>query len=314
MAWTRTNTHGSTLFFGASKVDDIFENTKEGEIRLSVEIIELKAYKNKNLPVTALNKDKAVHSYGSCIDTISFELDILGEPAHFCVNITESQVKLTDIVPLARKVSTKITELVIERVRRSGQNIPCHQGCSACCNFLVPLSIPEALCLREDVFAMPEFLRGLIEQSCFSATQRLLKRKPPKSFITQFTSRKLIRPVELKVLANWYDNFKQPCSLLHEGRCIIYEQRPLSCREYFIKGSAGACKGKGDPAEVIKMPVLITEALGRLTSELEGTRVEAVIMPLVFVWYEENWARDERTWPAAVMVQRFIDIIKTMLN
>lgn len=283
---------------------------------MSAEVIELKAYKNKNLPITALNKHKELHSYGSCIDTISFELDILGEQAHFCVNITESQVGLTDIVPLARRVSAKITELVIERVQRSGQDIPCRQGCSACCNFLVPLSVPEALCLRDDILAMPEFLRGLIEQSCFSATQRILKRKPPKPFVTQFTSRNLVHPVELKVLANWYSNFKQSCSFLYEDRCIIYEQRPLACREYFIKGSAGACKDEGNPAEVVKMPALITEALGQLTNELEGTSVsvEAIIMPLVFVWYEENQARNERTWPAAIMVQRFIDIIKAMLN
>ena len=141
---------------------------------MSAEVIELKAYHNKNLPITASDKHKAVHTYGSCIGTISFKLDILGERVPFCVNVTESQVKLADIVPLARGVSTKITKIVVERTRRSGQSIPCHQGCSACCNFLVPLSVPEALCLRDDVLAMPEFLRGLIEQSCFSATKRIL--------------------------------------------------------------------------------------------------------------------------------------------
>ena len=135
------------FFLVYQKLVIFLKTHKEGEIRLSAEVIELKAYKNKNLPITALNKHKEVHSYDSCIDTISFELDILGEPAHFRINITESQVRLTDIVPLARKVSTKITKIVVERERRSGQNIPCRQGCSACCNFLVPLSVPEALCL-----------------------------------------------------------------------------------------------------------------------------------------------------------------------
>jgi len=281
---------------------------------LSAEVIELKACQNKDLPVAVSDKHKAEHSCGSHIGTISFKLDILDEVAHFCVNITESQVKLADIVPLARRVSAKITKIVVERTWRSGQTIPCRQGCSACCNFLVPLSVPEALCLRDDILAMPEFLRGRIEQSCFSATQRILKRKPPKSFVDQFKSGKHINPVELKVLANWYSSFKQTCPFPYEDRCIIYEQRPLPCREYFIKGSAVACKGKGDAAEVIKMPALITEALGQLASELEGTSAEAVIMPLVFVWYEENWARDEQTWPAEIMFRRFVSIVKTMLS
>ena len=63
-------------------------------------------------------------------------------------------------------------------------------------------------------------------------------------------------------------------------------------------------------AKKIEMPVRISEVLGRLASELEGTGTEALIMPLALLWAEENPERDERTWPAEIMVKRFVEIIK----
>jgi hypothetical protein len=33
---------------------------------------------------------------------------------------------------------------------------------------------------------------------------------------------------------------------------------------------------------------------------------------LALVWCEENRRRDERTWPFAMMVKRFLEIIKEM--
>ncbi len=58
------------------------------------------------------------------------------------------------------------------------------------------------------------------------------------------------------------------------------------------------------------MPVRMVDVLGRLAAELEVSDVEAVIMPAELAWAEENIERDEQTFPADVMVERFIEIIK----
>ena len=88
---------------------------------------------------------------GSCVETISFELDIFGQPASFDIRIAQKQVRLSDIIPLARMLSKKLTLVVLDRLRRNGEVVPCCKGCSACCNYLVPLSVPEAFRLREEV-------------------------------------------------------------------------------------------------------------------------------------------------------------------
>ena len=77
-------------------------------------------------------------------EIVSFALDVAGKMAHFRIYVATKQATLADIVPLARRLSTKLAILFLERLRGNGQSIPCCKGCSACCSYLIPLSIPEA--------------------------------------------------------------------------------------------------------------------------------------------------------------------------
>jgi hypothetical protein len=60
------------------------------------------------------------------------------------------------------------------------------------------------------------------------------------------------------------------------------------------------------------LPVQLPNVLGQLASELEGTGVEAIILPLVPVWCHDNPERAGRSWPAEMMVKRFVEIVETM--
>ncbi len=88
----------------------------------------------------------------------------------------------------------------------------------------------------------------------------------------------------------------------------------MACRELFVKGSADACGGEQSIAEVVQMPVKMPNALAQLASDFEGTAAEAVILPLTMAWYEQNKQRADRTWPAAMMVERFLEIVKEMAS
>jgi len=123
-----------------------------------------------------------------------------------------------------------------------------------------------------------------------------------------------VSPADLNLVSSWYRSLKLACPFLYKGVCTIYEQRPLACREHFVRGSARLCKGGRGRAKVVKMPVRVVDALAQLASELEGTSVEAVMMPLVLVWYEQHPERDERSWPATMMVERFVEIVKVMAS
>jgi len=247
------------------------------------------------------------------IKVIGLELDILSETLTFHIGIGKERAKLADIVPLARKLCDMITEIVLRRISDEGGNIPCGKGCSACCKrCLVPLSVPEILRFKEEVIAESTPRRKFIWEACLQMAQLILRQRPPEFLVDQSDSSSPEQAVDIGQISNWYTSLDLTCPFLINNVCGIYEKRPLACREHFIVGSSTACRGHGGTAEVIEMPVRLPNVLGRLASELEGKEMESVILPLALVWCQENPGRAERTWPAELMVKRFVDIVKSM--
>jgi Fe-S-cluster containining protein len=250
------------------------------------------------------------HNYDK--EVIGLELDILDKKINFRISVGENQARLADIVPLARTLCTKITDAVLQSISSKGGQIACRKGCLACCKHLIPLSVPEAFRLNEEISAATEHQRELAWKTCLHAARSILNKKPPIPFMYQTSEVSPANSIDLNLISNWYSDFELDCPFLHNGVCTIYEQRPLACMEHYVTGSAEMCRKDCGAAEVLEMPVQMTTALGRLASELEGTSVEAVILPLALVWSEENRRRDERTWPFAAMVKRFFEIVKEM--
>lgn len=244
---------------------------------------------------------------------IGLKLDILGETLNLRIGVGKEQAKLSDIVPPARALCDRITEIVLLRLSKDRGSIPCGKGCSACCKrCLVPLSVPEALRFKEEIIAEPVSRREFIWEACLHAARLILRQRPPESLIDLTDVSSLMQSIDMGLISNWYTSLNLTCPFLINNVCGIYEQRPLACREHFIKGSSEACRGLGEVAEVLEMPVRLPNVLGQLASELEGTDVEAVILPLALLWSEENSERTERSWPAELMVKRFVEIVESM--
>ena len=61
------------------------------------------------------------------------------------------------------------------------------------------------------------------------------------------------------------------------------------------------------------MPVQMGNILCRLSRELCGVD-EAVILPLALAWCDVNDKLSKQSWPAAVLVDSFIDIVKKSVS
>ncbi|UCF14756.1 MAG: YkgJ family cysteine cluster protein [Phycisphaerales bacterium] len=240
-------------------------------------------------------------------DIIGLEIEIVGKELEFCITAGKDRITLADIVPLSRILSAEITAAVLENIHAGGDYVPCTKGCSACCGpYLVPLSVPEAFRLHQDVAVTKRHYRDLFWRGCLHATRRILdsvsRERPP------------LNATDLKLIAGWYRSLRLTCPFLCNHECLIYEQRPLACREYFVKGSAGVCRGQPDTAEVVKLPVQMPNVLAQLSSELEETSTEAMMLPVALVWCEENADRAAQTWPGAMMVERFVEIVRAAVS
>jgi Fe-S-cluster containining protein len=244
---------------------------------------------------------------------IGLKLDVLGKTLSFHISIDKDRMKLADIVLPARTICDRIASVAVKKASSEGNHIQCRKGCSACCSrYLVPMSVPEALRFKEEIDMAPAYRRQYLWDSCLRAAHRILKRKPPEPLTYQTDAPAPAKSVDLNLVSSWYANLKIACPFLCNHECSIYSQRPLACREHFIMGSARACRGHRGVAEVLDMPVRLPNVLGQLASELEGTDVQAVILPLALVWCRENPQRAGRNWPAEMMVERFVGIVETM--
>lgn len=268
----------------------------------------------ENIRITAGNKliGPGVNSYRDS-KVVRLELDVLDEKLNFCIVVGQVQARLADIVPLARSICSNIINVVLKKIRSRGEYIPCYKGCSTCCyRCLVPVSVPEAFRLKEEIEKEPAYKRQSIWEDCLNASRHILTHKPPKKFVHKSAESSSNKPANLVLISNWYSSLKLACPFLNQDICTIYQKRPLVCREHFIIGSAEGCEEDDYSAEVVEMPIQVPNALGQLASELEDTNVEAVILPLTLVWCKENKERAARTWPYSMMVERFVEIIKAM--
>jgi Fe-S-cluster containining protein len=252
-------------------------------------------------------------SQNACVTTnkfIGLEIDIAGEPLSFRITLGADRLSLPDVVPIARTIATQTSKAATEAVCREGGHIACRPGCCACCHYLVPLSVPEALRLMQEVGSVPEFRQRSAQRLWLLTARRILRNKPPMELCSRDAKAAKDSNADLKAISRWYRSLKQACPFLREGLCTIYEIRPLACREYLVRGSYKACRDGHDSGQVVEIPVRATEVLGRLAAGLEETGIEAVMLPLVSVWHQANRSRAEQTWPAKEMVERFVTIVR----
>jgi Fe-S-cluster containining protein len=236
------------------------------------------------------------------VDLIEVKLDIFGKSLRICIGAENKSAKLSDLVPLARLLSTKIISITRQHITNNGDIIACRPCCSQCCRHLVPLAIPE-------VMAMAQSERAFPEESCLLTARSILE-LTPKHFIEEFTKTESKICAKLKDISDWYSQINLPCPFLLNRLCTIYEQRPIACREHLVTGSASKCKANStNQAQPVQIPISILEALAQLTSELEQTTIEAIILPFAVVWCRENPEYFKHTWPASQLVRRFINIL-----
>jgi Fe-S-cluster containining protein len=111
-------------------------------------------------------------------------------------------------------------------IRRHGDRIVCGRGCSACCRGLFDITILDALYLRSGIDALPEAVQQSLRLKAADRLASLTACKP--SFVEPWILNR-IPEEEWEELMPEAD--ETPCLLLAEdGSCLVYGQRPMTCR------------------------------------------------------------------------------------
>ena len=233
--------------------------------------------------------------------TVMGTVSMFGVEKHISIQILEQFARLSDLVPLARALCDDMVREVIDHSRMQGKKPVCGKKCSACCSYLVPLCIPEAVLLYEEIQSMPSEQSAEYWDNSLSVARELLEdgssgAPDPESSLPE--------------VAKWYSDKQVSCPFLKNDLCAIYDKRPLACREYMVTTPPFGCRpGNMDPVEKIELPYSLVESLGEVAAQLEGTPVEAIMLPLILPWIHENRERIQRQWSAPKMAQCLLDVL-----
>lgn len=117
---------------------------------------------------------------------------------------------------------------LLKQARAEGDRIPCCEGCSACCFEPLYATDVEAAQIADLVRAMAPADRARIERDV-------------RTWVARFIPNPLSR--EEQPNAFKYRALQLPCPLLTaDGRCSVYEARPIGCRVHVARTDPKLCE------------------------------------------------------------------------
>lgn len=142
-----------------------------------------------------------------------------------------------DLLPLARGLSDAVVGETVRAVEQSGQCISCKAGCGACCRQLVAISEVEARRIARVVEQLPAPRRAVVEGRFAEARRRL----DESGLLHDLQDTKKVTDSGYGALTSAYFEQGIACPFLEEESCSIYEERPITCREYLVTSPAENC-------------------------------------------------------------------------
>lgn len=214
------------------------------------------------------------------------------------VTVPTALIRVTDIVPVMRSMGEQAQAVEISSVLRTGKEISCKKGCSACCErILVPVSPPEAFALGEMMSALPIVHRQRIEERLVATRERLDKAGVLSALQDLAESPTQRSDEDIDPINRAYYALRLPCIFLEDGACSIYEHRPAACREYLVTSPPELCQDtEKNPVEELSNPLRAGTVLSILWAKLMGGPVRLIPLPVVFEWVERHRSLLERTW------------------
>ena len=193
------------------------------------------------------------------------------------------------------------TDALFDKVARGCPNeVKCHESCSDCCHALFDLSLVEAMSINQafqKAFKYGPERSAILEKA--SAVDRNLT-KVKREMYREEKNGQSVNDIMLKA-----SELRAPCPLLTEdNRCVLYEQRPVTCRLYGIPleiggqshvcGSSGFTKGVAYPAVKLAKIQEKLEDLSRQIAERVGSRFDLsdIYVPLsmaLLTKYDDAW-------------------------
>ncbi len=240
-------------------------------------------------------------------DALSADVPFAGERLGVAVTVPPGRARLADVVGVARGLCDRFTEVVIRRAAEAGAAVSCFKGCAACCtSFLVPVTVPEAFRLLEDLRELPPGRRRRIEVALAAGTRKIEHADLAEALAGLDPADPAARTRQVDLAGEWWSRERFTCPLLRaaDGACGPYAHRPIPCREFLAVSDPALCAENRETR--LRRPFAMHAVLSAWAARMEGTRPTLILLPNLLAWLGDHPLRPRRTWPARELVDAFL--------
>ena len=235
--------------------------------------------------------DRSAHA--GCVE---FSLNLFGGKLNRAIAWTAKEGRLSDLVPVARTLCDSVVAATYQELAGKGKQVSCTKGCDHCCHYLVGLTAAEAFCLYREILAMPEARQVAIITESITAAQMIAAKGLGD-----------IKAADPSELSRWYGDLDITCPALSGGVCLMYEQRPLACRECLTTSDSDLCKKDSvEPAEPVVLALSVARALMKTSDHIQQDTSQVVPFALVLPWCDAN-AAQEWLFDAELLARTFVE-------
>lgn len=176
------------------------------------------------------------------------------------VAVPAGPARVSDLLPVARALSDAVVRETCQAVERTGDRISCTKGCGACCRNLVAISEVEARQIRAVVDRLPEPRREAV-RARFSEARGRLERA---GLLNKLQATDRVTDEDYGALVGAYFQEGIACPFLEEESCSIYDERPITCREFLVTSPPENCARLGsEGVQRVLLPLRVFNAVAR---------------------------------------------------
>jgi Fe-S-cluster containining protein len=228
------------------------------------------------------------------LKTVPFDFEIqtiYGVLPSYHIEVPDIALGLKDVVPFVQQVALDIVCQAAAVSSQKGEPVRCCTGCTKCCYYPLPVSVPEAIYLVEYLLSLPVSKRHTI-------LERFEKNELKCSEYSLIEPlRESQRGIDVYRTGKAYFDLNLACPFLNEDRCGIHTDRPITCREHNVVSSPDLCR---NPFAGETVPLGLqrhySERLQAFANHLCNTGKGNVVMPLLFEWYDNNREIAQMRW------------------
>jgi Fe-S-cluster containining protein len=220
------------------------------------------------------------------------------------VTVPAGPSQVSDLLPVARALSDTVVRQTSGLVEEAGEKISCTRGCGACCRNLVAISEVEARRIRSVIENLPEPRRSTVRSRFAEARQRLER----AGLLEKLQAADQWTDADYTVLVGTYFQQGIPCPFLEEESCSIYEERPITCREYLVTSPPEYCARLGsEGVRRVRLPLRVFNAVARWQTPPQEHFLERWVPLILAPEWAEAHPDDPPPRPGPELLRELLD-------